>query len=66
MGGRAVLVAAFAVTPALAQSRGPRKVAVVPSPGFRTIQQGIDAVPPGGTVIIKPGTYQETLPACSS
>lgn len=60
LGGWAVLVAAFAGAPALAQTRGTRKV-VVPSPGFRTIQQGIDAVPAGGTVIVKPGTYQETL-----
>jgi Right handed beta helix region len=60
MGRWAVLLAAFAGAPAFAQTQGLRKV-VVPSPAFRTIQQGIDAVAAGGAVHIKPGTYQETL-----
>lgn len=34
---------------------------VVPSENFRTIQQGIDAVADGGTVLIRAGVYEETL-----
>jgi hypothetical protein len=60
VGRWAMLIVAFAATPAPAQARGRSRV-VVPSGDFRTIQQGIDAVDAGGTVHIKPGTYQETL-----
>jgi pectin methylesterase-like acyl-CoA thioesterase len=60
VGRWAMLIAAFAATPAPAQTRGRSRV-VVPSGDFRTIQQGIDAVAAGGTVLIKPGIYQEVL-----
>jgi hypothetical protein len=40
--------------------RGLSKV-VVPSEGFRTIQQGIDAVADRGTVLIRSGVYEETV-----
>jgi hypothetical protein len=58
-----VLVISLSTMPqtAGAAQRGTFDRVVVPSSQFRTIQEGIDAVVDGGSVIIRPGIYSETL-----
>lgn len=55
------LAALLATTGAHAAAQGPPRTVTVPTLAYPTVQAGIDAVAPGGTVRLQPGLYLERV-----